>query len=247
VTPARREPLLPPPPVVWVVGASTGIGREIARGFAAIGARVCVSGRRKAALERVAAEIRRQGGSAVAVPCDIAHPSMVAAAWRRVRKECGPVDVLVNNAGVTVFKTFASTSLDEFDEIISTNLLGPITCIKAVVPDMRRRKRGSIFNILSNAAVKTFEGSSAYTATKAGLLGLGRVLREELKGDNVRVHNILPGATETAMWSPANRKKHGARMMSPSGVATAVLGAYLMPPDVVIDEMVVRPVRGDIG
>ncbi|HLB00797.1 MAG TPA: SDR family NAD(P)-dependent oxidoreductase, partial [Bacteroidota bacterium] len=117
----------------------------------------------------------------------------------------------------------------------------------AVLPDMIRRKRGSIFNILSNAAVKTFEGSSAYTATKAGLLGLGRVLREELRTRDVRVHNILPGATDTAMWSPSDRKKHRPRMMSPSGVAAAVVSAYLMPPDVVVDEMVIRPITGDIG
>jgi len=243
----RGKPLLPPPPVVWVAGATSGIGREVARAFAAIGARVCVSGRRKGLLVRLVSEIERQGGRAVAVPCDVTHPSMVAAAWRTIRRKCGPVDVLVNNAGVTVFKTFASTTLDEFDEIISTNLLGPIACIKAVVPDMTRRKRGSIFNILSNAAVKTFEGSAAYTATKAGLLGLGRVLREELRDANVRVHNVLPGATDTAMWSAGARKKYRARMMSPAGVAAAVVGAYLMPPDVVIDEMVVRPVRGDIG
>jgi short-subunit dehydrogenase len=243
----RRKPVLPPPPVVWVVGASSGIGKETARAFAAIGARVCISGRRKGLLARVAADIGREGGRALSVPCDVASPAMVAAAWRTVRRVCGPVDVLVNNAGVTVFKTFASTTLDEFDEIISTNLLGPIACIKAVVPDMVRRKRGAIFNILSNAAVKTFEGSSAYTATKAGLLGLGRVLREELRDSGVRVHSVLPGATDTAMWSAGDRKKYRYRMMSPASVAGAVVGAYLMPPDIVIDEMIVRPVRGDLG
>jgi len=242
-----RKTVLPPPPVVWVVGASSGIGREIARAFAAIGARVCVSGRRKPFLLKLVAEIERQGGRAAAVPCDVAHPVMVAAAWKRVRRIYGPVDVLVNNAGVTVFKTFSSTTLGEFDDIIATNLLGPIACIKAVLPDMMKRKRGSVFNIISNAAVKTFEGSSAYTATKAGMLGLGRVLREEMKENNVRVHNVLPGATETAMWSPSSRKKHASRMMSPAGVAAAVVGAYLLPADVVVDEMVVRPVRGDIG
>jgi short-subunit dehydrogenase len=243
----RRTSVLPPPPVVWVVGASSGIGREIARAFAAIGARVCVSGRRKPLLAKLVAGITSQGGRAVAVPCDISDPRSVVRAWKSVRRLCGPVDVLVNNAGVTVFKTFSSTTMAEFGEIISTNLLGPIACVKAVVPDMVRRKRGSIINMISNAAVKTFEGSSAYTATKAGMLGFGRVLREELREKGVRVHNILPGATDTAMWSPADRKKHGARMMSPAGVATAVVGAYLMPADVVIDEMVLRPVRGDIG
>ncbi len=234
-------------PVVWVVGASSGIGREIARSFAAIGATVCVSGRRRVLLERLRREIEAAGGRAFSVPFDVTDPRKTAAAWKTVRRKAGPVDVLVNNAGVTVFKSFADTSLAEFHAIVATNLLGPVGCLKTVLPGMIRRRRGWVFNILSNAAVKTFEGSSAYTAPKAGLLGFGRVLREELSTHNVRVVNILPGATDTRMWSPGVRKKYRSRMMSASGVADAVVSAYLMPADVVVDEMIIRPVGGDIG
>jgi short-subunit dehydrogenase len=159
----------------------------------------------------------------------------------------GPVDVLVNNAGVTVFKDFLDTSIPEFDSIIATNLLGPAWCLKAALPEMVKRRRGWVFNILSNAAVRTFEGSSAYTASKAGMLGFGRVLREEMKTHGVRVVSILPGATDTPMWSPDARQKYRSRMMSARGVAEAVIAAYLMPSDVVVDEMIIRPIGGDIG
>ncbi len=246
---APRRPTTPPlsRPVVWVVGASSGIGREVARSFAAIGATVCLSGRRRVLLERLRREVDAEGGRAFSVPFDVTDARATVAASRRVTKLAGPVDILVNNAGVTVFKSFSDTSPAEFNSIVATNLLGPVGCIRAVLPGMIRRRRGSIINILSNAAVKTFEGSSAYTATKAGMLGFGRVLREELRGHGVRVHNIMPGATDTPMWSPAMRRRNRTRMMSASGVADAVVAAWLMPADVVVDEMVIRPVGGDLG
>lgn len=242
---SAQEPLTRP--VVWVVGASSGIGREIARSFAAIGATVCVSGRRGHLLNRLCREIETTGGRAFSVAFDVSDPLKTSAAWKTVRKKAGPVDVLVNNAGITVFKPFADTSVREFHDIVATNLLGPVGCVKAVLPDMVRRRSGWVFNILSNAAVKTFEGSSAYTATKAGMLGFGRVLREELRTKNVRVVSILPGATDTPMWSAAARKRYRRRMMSAASVAEAVVSAYLMPADVVVDEMVIRPVGGDLG
>jgi len=234
-------------PVVWVVGASRGIGRESAGRFAAIGCEVCLSSRNSSDLESAVRRIRRLGGRAHSFPLDIRKITSVSSTARRIRRDVGDVEVLVNNAGVTVFKTFIKTSLKEFSAILETNLLGQIASIKSVVPSMVRRKGGHIFNILSNAAIKTFEGSSAYTAAKAGMLGLGKVLREELKVHHVKVVNILPGATETRMWSAAMRKRYSHRMMKPSSVADAVLAVYRMPDDVVVDEMVIRPIPGDIG
>lgn len=244
---ARARTAAPARPVVWVVGASSGIGREIARAFAAIGAVVVLSARRRPLLERLRREIEAGGGTAVVVPFDVTDPRAVSAAHRRAGKTAGPVDVLVNNAGVTVFRGFLGTSAKDFDAIISTNLLGPARCLRAVLPGMVRRRRGWVFNILSNAAVKTFEGSSAYTASKAGLLGLGRVLREELRAHRVAVTSVLPGATDTPMWNEAMRRRHRRRMMSARGVAEAVVAAYQMPPGVIVDEMIVRPMEGDLG
>ena len=234
-------------PVVWVVGASRGIGKEIAAQFASIGCEVALSGRSIRQLQEVVKTITGLGGRAYPFPCDVMHNASVVAAARRIRSELGDIGVLVNNAGVTVFKSFLDTSVGEFRDIISTNLEGPIACTKAVLPGMVRCKKGWIFNILSNAAIKTFEGSAAYTATKAGMLGLARVLREELRAYNVKVVNILPGAIETDMWSAAMRRKYGHRMMRAKSVGEAVLSAYRMPDDVVVDEIVIRPIKGDIG
>jgi short-subunit dehydrogenase len=207
---------------------------------------VCLSSRSVPGLRSAVRAISTDGGEAYSYPCDISRARAAAATAGRIRKERGEVDVIVNCAGITVFKSFLNTSLPEFNAIVSTNLLGQVACIKAVLPSMVRRREGWIFNIISNAAIKTFEGSAAYTATKAGMLGFGRVLREEIKHWGVKVVNIMPGATETAMWSAPSRRKYSRRMMRPSSVAEAVLAAYRMPGDAVLDEIVVRPLLGDI-
>ena len=233
-------------PVVWVVGASHGIGKEIAKQFAIIGCEVCLSSRNRQRLHTATKEIIQQGGLAHDFPCDVTRPVSIVTAVERIRRQIGEIDVLILDAGATVFKSFDETSLKEFDDIIDTNLSGHIRCVKAVLPSMIERKSGWIFNISSNAAVKTFEGSAAYTATKAGLLGAMRVLREEMKPFNVKVINVLPGPVETEMWSEADRAKYSRQMMHPKSVAEAILAVYAMPDDVVVDEMIIRPIQGDI-
>ena len=233
-------------PVVVVMGASRGIGFEIAKQFASIGCEVCLCGRTKRELHRGVGEIVRLGGRARAYSCDVTVPASMLSVMKSIRKQIGEIDVLVNNAGVTAFKSFLDTTLKEFDEIIDTNLRGHIHCIKAVLPSMVKRNGGWIINIISTAAIKTFEHASAYTAAKAGMLGLAKVLREETRKHGVKVINILPGPTRTQMWSAANLKKHSRRMMNPKSVAEAVLAAYQMPDDVVVEEMVIRPVGGDL-
>ncbi len=233
-------------PVVWVVGASRGIGKEIAKEFGSIGCEVCLSGRNARELESVVAEIVHLGGRAHAFPCNITSPRTILATVVRISNRVGDVDVLVNNAGVTVFKSFQDTSLSEFHQIIATNLEGQIACTKAVLPSMIERKSGWIFNILSTASIMTFEGSAAYTATKAGMLGLSKVLREELRPSLVKVVNVMPGPTDTAMWSRSDRRRLSKKMMAPKSVAEAVLAAYQLPPDVVPEEIVLRPIGGNI-
>lgn len=234
-------------PVVWVTGASSGIGRELAKKFASLGCVVALTARSRRAILSLKQEITALGGFACPFPCDIADKRNVFRTARSIKEMCGAVDVLVNGAGVTVFRTFKETSLQEFERLLSVNLHGALYAMKAVLPDMYRRRRGWIFNILSTAAVQTFTESSAYSATKSGVQALGRVLREEVRSANIRVTNVYPGATDTPMWSSHDRKRYRSRMMSASGVAEAILALYQMPPDVVVEEIVMRPIGGDIA
>jgi short-subunit dehydrogenase len=243
---ARTQPAQIDRPVVWVMGASRGIGAEIALQFASVGCMVCCSSRSREHLQVLKKRITWSGGDAEIFPCDITRRDSInktsSLIYRRYRK----IDVLINNAGITVFKDFLHTTVEQFDDIINTNLRGPILCTKSVLPDMVKRRSGWIINVLSNAALKAFEGSAVYTATKAGLLGFSRVLREETRKSNIKVISIIPGATETGMWSLKDRKRYRHRMMNAKSVAEAILSIYLMPPDVVADEILLRPMFGDI-
>jgi 3-oxoacyl-[acyl-carrier protein] reductase len=231
--------------IVWITGASRGIGAAIAHAFAAIGVHVVVSGRSKESLANVAARIRSEGGSATVAAMDVASAKSVQAAEKKIHAQFGAVHVLVNNAGVTVFKKFERTTVDEFDSILTTNLRGYFLCTQAVLPSMLAAKKGHIINIHSVSAVTTFENSSVYAASKAGALAMTRGLRAEVRRRGVRVIDILPGAVETAMWSPANREKFGPGMMQPDDIADVVVSLYCQPERLTTDEIVLRPVDGD--
>ncbi len=240
------EPVTIVRPVVWVVGASRGIGKEIGKQFASIGCEVCLSSRSVKGLKLVAKEIETLGGKASIIPCDITKIKEIQSAAKNILKKFGRIDILINNAGITSFKNTADESLKAIEAIIETNLKGPIACITTVLPGMMAQKSGWIINILSTVAVKTFKGAGAYTAAKEGLYGFSKVLREEMREHNIKVMNILPGATVTEMWHPKLRDKYRHRMMTPGDVAEAVLSAYRMPQTVVVEDMMLRPILGDL-
>jgi 3-oxoacyl-[acyl-carrier protein] reductase len=234
-------------PVVWITGASRGIGKETAKQFASLGCIVCLSSRNTRELNKTAREIELLGGRAHVYPMDITRYNSIPVVHRKIRKEVGAIDIVVNNAGLTSFRSFMETPQSIVHDIIETNLTGPLILLKEILPSMVERKKGWIFNIISMVARKTFEGSSVYTASKAGLLGFGKVLREEMRSHDIRVINIIPGPTETEIWHPKVRRKYAWRMMQAKSVAEAILAAYQMPDDLVVDEMVVRPIHGDLN
>lgn len=232
--------------IIWITGAGSGIGRATAAAFSQMGARVVVSGRTKRTIDRVAKSIVSGGGEAFAVVCDVSNEASVNKALKAIEKKWGPVDILINNAGIGTWKDFLKTSVKEFDETIATNLRGIFICAKAVAPSMVKRKSGMIINVLSTAAVRAFPGNSAYCASKFGGLGLTKVLRSELKQYNVRVTAVLPGAVETPMWDPAEREKYRYRMLQPEDVAQVMVDAAMLSPRALAEEILLRPLAGDI-
>jgi len=234
-------------PVVWVVGASRGIGREVAKEFASIGCMVVASARSRKRLISLEREIIRLGGHAEALVCDVRETRSVRRTAAAILRKHGAIDVLIYTAGVTAFKTLGNTSLAQIERIQSVNFRGAAAAIKAVLPSMVKMKRGWIINVVTTAATKTFAESAAYSASKAALMSLGNVLREEVRSHRIKVTNVYPGATNTEMWPKDERRKLAPRMMSARGVAEAILNIYQMPPDVVVEDIVLRPIGGDIG
>ena len=231
---------------IWITGASSGIGRAVALEFAKIGCNVFVSARRAQELERLKDEAGKPGENIYPFPCNIASSTNVDQTFKKINNEF-EVNCLINNAGVTSFKHAADNSVNEINDIINTNLLGAIYSTKAILPTFIKNESGTIFNILSVVVNKTFTRSSVYAASKMGLLGYSNSLREEVRKYNIRVINIIPGATETSMWSQEIRKEKADRMMNPESIARMIVSAYLQKDNLVTEEIVLRPVTGDLN
>jgi 3-oxoacyl-[acyl-carrier protein] reductase len=134
----------------------------------------------------------------------------------------------------------------EFDEVISANLRGTFLCTKAVIDSMVRRRSGHVINVISIAARKTYTKSSAYSASKAGVLALTDVLREEVRPFGIKVTAVTLGATETQMWNASTRDKYRHRMMSAEDVARVVVSVFQAPRRAHIEEIILRPQLGDL-
>ncbi len=231
---------------VLITGVSSGIGRALALEFARRGDRVVGIARDRKLLKLLDREIRSGGGQGIMIPCDIREERPVAEAVRRGSVFFGPIDFLVNNAGVTSFKSFLATRVRTFNEILDTNLKGSMIVTRAVLPSMVRRKKGTIINIVSFAAKTVYSGSSAYSAAKAGLAKMMDVVREEVRSSGVKVINVYPGAILTPMWAPKQRTRFKDEMIPPDVFAEMLYGLSLQPPSMTVEEVVVRPPIGDL-
>jgi short-subunit dehydrogenase len=230
---------------IWITGASSGMGRDTAKEFARTGCRVFASARRSTELERLNRELQKEKLSIEIYPCNVASSVNVDQTVKKIISG-NRIDCLINNAGITSFKSAEENSINEIDDIINTNLLGSIYAIKNVLPHMIENGGGTIININSIITQKFFTNSSAYAASKMGLLGYSKVLREEVRKHNIRVIDIIPGTTETPMWSSDIRKKHSEQMMKSEEIARVIVWAYLQKSNIVSEEIVLRPIQGDL-
>jgi short-subunit dehydrogenase len=176
-----------------VTGASGGLGVHIARRLAREGMDVAVSGRREDALEEVVAELRKLGARAAAVPADLSDLANVDSLIADAQTALGPVDVLVNNAGVETVGAFTSHTEQELTEMVNVNLTAPLLLTRRLVPDLLARGRGHVVFISSLAGKLGPAYNEPYAATKAGLIALTQSLRAEYRDSPVGFSVVCPG------------------------------------------------------
>ena len=230
--------------VAVVTGAGRGIGRAIAVAFAREGADVALAARSAAELGAVADEVKALGRRGLAVPTDVRDEAAVNALVRQATGAFGQVDLLVNAAGVAAFGPLAESPVAAWDETMAVNLRGAYLCCRAVLPGMMAQRRGTIVNIGSMVTTRTLPGSSAYTAAKYGLLGLSRVLAEEMRAHGVRVGVISAGAVDTPLWDAIPNPPARELMLRPDQVAEAAILMASLAPNATLEELVLLPAGG---
>lgn len=231
-----------------MTGASSGIGAAVARALNAGGAHVALAARREEALLEVREGLSDSDGSII-VPTDVTDREQVRSLVARAEEELGPVEILVNCAGVMYYTLMKNLREEEWERTVEVNCKGAINCVGAVLPGMLERERGHIVTISSDAGRKVFPGLAVYSASKFFVEALSQGLRLETAGTGLKVTTVQPGNVATDLLSMSADEEAlemygqpgGARLLEPEDVAASVVHALVQPEHVAVNEILVEP------
>ena len=226
--------------VALVTGGSRGIGLATARQLLEHGASVAITGTSEEHLATAEKELRGSG-PVLPLRADVRRNDEVEAAVAAVVSRFGGLDVLVNNAGVGVFRSVADMSVDEWHRVIDTNLTGVFYCCHAALPHLRARGGGWIINISSLASKNAFVNAAAYCASKAALTAFSEALMQEVRYEGIRVAYVLPGSVNTGFGGLANTKATGALL--PEDVAQVIVDLVAHPSRSLPSRVEIRPAQ----
>jgi len=223
--------------VAIVAGGTRGIGRAISESLLRDGASVAICGRTAEAVQLAVSEMSNLG-RVVGHPTDVSDPDAVTKFFQFVDDTLGGVDVLVNNAGIGVFRPVAEMERSEWRRVLGVNLDGVYYCCVEALQRMKSRGGGSIINISSLAARNPFAGGSAYNASKFGLNGFSEAMMLDHRNDGIRVTSIMPGSVDTD-FSP--RTARASWKIAPADIADVVMAVLRMPARTTVSRVEIRP------
>ncbi|HXW62664.1 MAG TPA: SDR family NAD(P)-dependent oxidoreductase [Candidatus Acidoferrales bacterium] len=227
--------------VSLITGASRGIGLALAGTLGRMGSKLALCARDSNRLFRAAMELERSGFPVLAVPADVTRSDELALLVEKVEASLGPIDILINNAGIGYFAPVQDTTEANWDAVLGTNLKGAFLLSRLVAPGMVLRRAGHIVNIASLAGKSAFAGGATYCASKWGLLGFTQSMAEDLRPFGIRVTAVCPGTVATE-FSP-HVGKAADKMLQPEDVAHAVEMILTESPQSFISEVVLRPTQ----
>jgi len=221
--------------VALITGAGRGIGRATAIAFAQEGIHVGLVGRTLENLQKVAEELNQYDVKVAVAAADVADLNSITAAVEAIRSELGPIDILVNNAGISKFGGFMDLTPEEWTNIIDVNVKGVYYTTRAVLPEMIERNTGDIINISSTAGQKGAPVTSAYSASKAAVIGLSESLMLEVRKKNIRVVTLTPSTVATDMAVELNLTDgNPEKVMQPEDLAELIVAQLKLHPRVVL-------------
>lgn len=232
---------------VVVTGGGSGIGAGIAQALAVEGCRVLIGGRRLESLQQVARAIDAEHPIKTHV-LDVADDTSVQTFFNWTDAELGPIDILVNSAGINIAdRTMAAMKPEEWDQVMRVNATGAYRCMHRVLPSMRQRRQGLVVNISSIAGKRAIAlGGVAYCASKFAMTALGTATANEVKEDGVRITNVYPGEVNTPILDrrpvPVS-DEHRQSILQPEDVAAVVVTICRLPPRAHVPEVVVKPTK----
>lgn len=218
-----------------ITGAGRGIGRATAIAFAKEGINVGLVGRTIENLEKVAAELKPFGVKVAIAAANVANNAEVIEAVDQIKAELGAIDILINNAGIGKFGSFLELSPEEFENIVQVNLMGTYYVTRAVLPEMIEQKSGDIINISSTAGQKGAPVTSAYSASKFGVLGLTESLMLEVRKQNIRVSALTPSTVATDLAIDTNLTDGNPdKVMQPEDLAEVMVAQLKLHPRILM-------------
>ena len=230
--------------IAVITGASSGIGKELAIQLAKDDVQVVLAARNADRLSKLEQNIKSNGGKCIAVPTDVSKPEDINYLKEKV-SDLGTINILINNAGVGYFGPLEELSIEDWNCQINVNLRASFLLSQAFVPSMKMKKKGIIVFINSIAGRQPFSESVGYAASKFGLRGLANSLREELRGDNIKIISIFPGAIDTSFWDKIDSNFSRDDMLNAKDLAKFILHSINAPGNLTVEEMVIRRIEGD--
>jgi 3-oxoacyl-[acyl-carrier protein] reductase len=222
-----------------VTGGTRGIGLAVAEALLGAGANVAICGRSEETVKSAVSQLTNRAKSkVVGKVADVRRNTEVADLFTLIDRELGGLDVLVNNAGIGVFKTTADLSVDEWQKTIETNLSGVFYCCREALPRFKQRGGGYIINMSSLAGKNPFAGGAAYNASKFGLNGFSEAMMLDHRYENVRVSYVMPGSVDTKFGSAGDRADW---KIAPEDIGEIVLMLLRMPERTLVSRVEVRP------
>lgn len=231
--------------VVLVTGAGSGLGEATVHAFGRAGCRIACIDRNREAVERVSRTLVERDVESIAVRCDVSEEADVFRTVDTVVDRFGTLDVVVNNAAIDHTYSVDDMTVEQWDQVIDVNLRGPFLFAKAALPIMKRQQSGHIVNVASTAAKRAWANASAYHASKWGLIGFSRGLGVEGRPFNIRVTTIVPGGMQTHFFDRFVEQDiplpDEDNLQDPANVAETIVFAVRMPPQSVVQEVLVTP------